>query len=385
MRILHVVPSYLPAWRYGGPIRSVHGLARAQEAAGDDVTVFTTDADGAGRLEVATGRAVDVDGVAVWYFARAFPRRLFRAPALARELRRRIGDFDVVHLHSVFLWPTQAAARAAERARIPYFLSPRGMLVGRLIAERGAWRKRLWIRLVERRTLAGARGIVVQSELERRELAALGLDLAPLHVVPNGWDPDPLAGEGGAPLSSGVRELIEAGPFVLFVGRLSWKKGLERLIDAMAALSDVRLVIAGDDDEGRRSGLERRARAAGLAPRVAFAGPVSGADKRALLDGAAVFCLPSRSENFGIAALEAMAAGRPVVVTPEVGLASFAEVADALVVTGPGPGDLATRLGELLADPAAAAGLGQRAAAVARRSFSWTAIAERMKTVYQQR
>ena len=385
MKILHVVPSYLPAWRYGGPIRSVHGLARAQAAAGDDVTVFTTDADGAGRLEVATGRAVDVDGVAVWYFARAFPRRLFRAPALARELRRRSGDFDVVHLHSVFLWPTQAAARAAERARIPYFLSPRGMLVGRLIAERGAWRKRLWIRLVERRTLAGARGIVVQSELERRHLEALGLALAPVAVVPNGVEARKPEGSIEGSQEPAVAAGLGGAPFVLFLGRISWKKGLDRLIEALAAIPGVTLAVAGNDDERLLPSLQELARRTGVAGRVRFVGEVHGAAKGWLLDHAAVFCLPSSSENFGLAALEAMAAGRPVVVSSEVGLASLPEAAPGLVVAPAGPAALAAAISGLIGDPRRAAELGARAARIAGEHFAWPGIAAATREVYARR
>jgi glycosyltransferase involved in cell wall biosynthesis len=385
VKILHVVPSYLPAWRYGGPIRSVHGLARAQAAAGDEVAVFTTDADGAGRLDVPTGRAVDREGVAVQYFPVGSPRRLFRSPSMGRALAARIGEFDAVHLHSAFLWPTLAAARAAESAGVRYFVSPRGMLVGDLVRARGALRKRLWIGLVERRTLARAAGIVVQSELERRELEALGLALAPVDVIPNGLDP----AEIGSPRDEvAAPELVASaarGPFVLFLGRLSWKKGIERLIEAMARVPDARLIVAGNDDEGLRPGLEQSARKAGLAARVEFAGEVSGASKRLLLERAAVFCLPSRSENFGLAALEALAAGRPVVVTPQVGLASLPEVAGALVVASPEPASLAHAIRGLLEDPERARRLGERAAEVALGHFAWASIAARIREVYSRR
>ncbi len=116
MKILHVVPSYFPAVRYGGPIYSVHGLAAAQAALGHEVEVFTTNADGAGVSDVPLGVPVDLDGVAITYFQVGWPRRLYRAPSLGKAARRRIATFDVVHTHSVFLWPTLVAARAARRA-----------------------------------------------------------------------------------------------------------------------------------------------------------------------------------------------------------------------------------------------------------------------------
>src|SRR5215475_4210617 len=110
MKILHVVPTYYPAVRYGGPIRSVHGLASALAAQGHDVHVYTTNLDGEGVLPVPLDRPVPLDAVNVWYFATSVGRRLYRSPGMGRALRAKISDFDIVHLHSVFLWPTLAAA-----------------------------------------------------------------------------------------------------------------------------------------------------------------------------------------------------------------------------------------------------------------------------------
>src|SRR5215471_14810307 len=125
MRILHVVPSYLPAVRYGGPIFAVHGLCRALTARGHEIEVVTTNIDGPGNSRVPVGIPVNLDGVRVRYFSSPLFRWLYWAPALRRALRRDPGKFDAVHLHSVFLWPTWTAARCARRAGIPYVLSPR--------------------------------------------------------------------------------------------------------------------------------------------------------------------------------------------------------------------------------------------------------------------
>src|SRR5437763_8887724 len=124
MRLLHVVPTYLPATRYGGPIFAVHGLCRALAARGHEVTVFTTNVDGASVSDVPVNEPVMLDGVRVRYFASSL-RRLYFSPGM-RDALRDLRGFDVVHAHSVFLWPTMAAARAAARQRIPYTISPRG-------------------------------------------------------------------------------------------------------------------------------------------------------------------------------------------------------------------------------------------------------------------
>jgi glycosyltransferase involved in cell wall biosynthesis len=119
-----------------------------------------------------------------------------------------------------------------------------------------------------------------------------------------------------------------------------------------------------------------------VADRVLFLGGVHGADKAALLHHAAALVLPSYSENFGNAVLEAMAAGRPVVVTPEVGLAGVVEETGAGLVAPGDPAALGAALRALLADPARQAEMGRRGAAAAQRRFGWRVIAARMEEVY---
>lgn len=381
-----MVPTYLPAWRHGGPIRAVHGLCRALVARGHEVTVFTTDIHGDGTLDVPLARPVDVDGVEVRYFPVLPPRRLRRlyiAPGLAAAARAEAARFDAVHLHSVFLWPTSAAARAAERAGVPYLLSPRGMLVPELIRAHGRRRKLAWMLLAERRTIERAAALHVTSALEAREAARLDLPLPPFEVVPNGIDPAPWAGDPAA-LSPAVRAVVDGGegsPFLLFLGRLSWKKGLDRLIPALARVPGALLAVAGNDEEGILPGLERLARDSGVVERVRFLGPVHGADKAALLHRTAALVLPSRSENFGNVVLEAWAAGRPVAVTPEVGLAAMVRETGAGIVAD---GDLGAALRDLLADPAGLDEMGRRGAATVRERFGWTAVAEEMEAVYER-
>src|SRR4051812_26407557 len=159
VRILHVVPTYLPATRYGGPIYAVHGLCRALAARGHEVDVFTTNVDGDRDSEVPLGAPVTLDGVRVHYFASSpagIRRRFYVSPLMRAALANELVDRDIVHLHSVFLWPTYATARAAERARVPYVVSPRGMLVPELIRRKSRLVKSAWIRLVERRTFRHA-------------------------------------------------------------------------------------------------------------------------------------------------------------------------------------------------------------------------------------
>ena len=129
MHCLHVVPTYWPAVRYGGTVTAVRGMCNALAQRGHEVTVLTTNADGSDILNVPVDRAVCVDGVKVRYFPLALYRPCYSV-AMSRALDGYVRSADVVHLHSVFLWPTWAGARAARRAGLPYVVSPRGMLVG---------------------------------------------------------------------------------------------------------------------------------------------------------------------------------------------------------------------------------------------------------------
>ncbi|MEP7013316.1 MAG: glycosyltransferase [Acidobacteriota bacterium] len=383
MRLLHVVPTYLPAWRHGGPIRAVHGLTRSLAARGHAVEVFTTDLHGPGRLDVPLGVPVDLDGVSVRYFPVRSLRRLAYAPAM-RAAFAELSRFDVVHLHSVFLWPTLAAARVAEKAGVPWMVAPRGMLVPELIAARGRWRKTLWLRLFERRTIERAAGFHATTEIEARDARRLGLRLPSVFVVPNGVEAEPWSGDLEA-LAPAVRDLVSSPePFVLALGRVNWKKGLDRLIEALANVPRARLAIAGNDEEGLTPRLERLAAEGGVGERVRFLGPVDGADKAALLTRCALLAMPSTSENFGNSLLEAMAAGRPVLTTPGVGLALLvAEVGCGRVSPGD-PESLGNALRELLADRPALDEMGRRGQAAAQERYGWPGLAERMEAVYRE-
>lgn len=384
LRVLHVVPSYLPARRYGGPIVAVHALCAALARRGCDVSVYTTSVDGPGDSDVPHGVPVVQDGVAVHYFRSPYLRRLYYSPPMARALRDIAGRFDVLHLHSVFLWPTWAAARAARAARIPYLLAPRGMLVDDLIARKNAWVKRAWIRLVESRNLAGAAAVHVTSALEKEELGRLGLRLGPTLEIPNGVESGPEEDTPEALPAEAARAWDSGRPVILFLGRIHWKKGLDRLLDALALVPDAVLLVVGNDEDDYGSRLRMRWSDPALAGRVFITGPAFGAQKRALYRRAALFALASYSENFGNTVLEAMAEGCPVVVTPEVGAAAIVAEARAGIVAPGEAGPFSAALRTLIADPGLRATMGANGRSCVRQRYSWDQVAARTVDAYRQ-
>jgi glycosyltransferase involved in cell wall biosynthesis len=380
MRILHVVPSYLPAVRYGGPIFTVHGLCRALAAKGHELQVFTTNIDGPGITATPIATPVDLDGIQIRYFPCPLVRRLYWAPALGRALHLELGKLDVVHLHSVFLWPTWAAARAARKARVPYVLSPGGMLVKDLIARRSRLTKSAWIHLIERSNVEQAAALHLTSQLEGTEIERFGWRLPRLAIIPNAID-EPLSQNGK--IASDVEAITSQQPLVLFLGRLSWKKGLDRLLRAFALTPAGILAVVGTDDENFAPQLAKLAAELRIADRLRILPrTVIGSEKERLFAAARLFVLPSYSENFGNTVLEAMRRGVPIVVTPEVGAAEIVRTSGAGLVVAGDIEPLSSAIRLLTADLALARSMGEAGRRHVAAHFTWDQVATQMEDLY---
>jgi glycosyltransferase involved in cell wall biosynthesis len=251
------------------------------------------------------------------------------------------------------------------------------MLVAELIRRKSRLLKTAWINLFDRRNLAEAAAVHVTSEIEAEALRQLGIAVRRIAIVPNGIDCLPA---GAIPNPTNT---ARAGS-VLCLGRINWKKGLDRLIAAIALVPQATLTIAGNDEEEHRRQLERTARWHGVADRVRFVGPVHGDAKWNLIASADVFALASHSESFGNAALEAMACGVPVVVTPEVGLAPTVAAADAGLVAVGESMALAAAIRGLLADADTRRRMGDNGRRVVSERFSWGTVAAMMEEAYRQ-
>jgi len=248
-----------------------------------------------------------------------------------------------------------------------------------MIRKKNSWLKSAWITFIERSTFVRAAGVHVTAELEADELRSFGWPLQEIAWIPNGVD---------VPARHQTRA---AGPFAnlparyaLFLSRISWKKGLDRLITAWQWVPDIPLVIAGNDDEGYQPKLQALAQSLGLTDRVLFVGHVGDDDKWALFEDAQLFVLPSYSENFGNVVAEAMAMGCPVLVSPEVGIAAFVSEAAAGAVTDCDPVKLAAAVREMLAEPATRAEMGARGREAVRAHLSWDGVAEQAENLYRR-
>jgi glycosyltransferase involved in cell wall biosynthesis len=388
MRVLHVIPSL--ASRTGGPATSVVESSRALQRCGVDVAIFATDmaeaASARTHARVAAGDlpagARDLD---VRLFPARWPYRLAFSPAMYRALRAEVRRYDVVHIHSLFLFPQFAAYCAARGAGVAYVVSPRGAL-DPYLRRRGRSVKVVAERLWQGAMLTRAAALHLTSGEEAR-LTADVAPRVPRHVVPNGIRCNDYS---ELPSGKGFRRRYLGGsddPVVMYFGRLSHKKGLDILIRAFALVRrDVpacRLAIVGPDDEGLTLELVALARREGVAERVVFTGMLSGAEKLDALAAAGVWALPSHTENFGNAVVEALAAGRATVISPAVNIAPEIAASDAGIVAPLNAEAFGAEIAALLRDDVRREALGARARAFARR-YDWSIVGPRLAEMYAQ-
>jgi glycosyltransferase involved in cell wall biosynthesis len=378
-RVVHVSAYYAPAFRYGGPPRSIHGLCRALVRHGLDLTVFTTDADGPAVLPPSITSADRYDGVPVRYFERSWPASPIGSRALTAALRAALPSIDAVHIHGLWNRVVWSAAREARRAGVPYVVSPRGMLQPAARAHRG-WRKRAVFAVTERRVLEGAAVLHATSEMEAETLEKLGLGPRVV-LIPNGVEIDHAGMRG--PVHEDDRGASPPGPIVLFVGRLHPIKRLDLLVDAFVLLRrrypETRLIVAGPDEYGLRPWLE--ARAGRAADGIIWRGAVDARERDALLAEATALVLCSDSESFGMSVLEAMAAGTPVVVTKTCGWTDV-EAHGAGYRVDHRPDAVAGAVACLIGDPDAARAMGERGRGLVASRYAWPRVAEALAAVY---
>ena len=378
MRVVHITPYFAPAFRYGGPPRSVLGLCKGLQRAGVQVEVLTTTANGPVDLDASPREGSHYEGVPVRYLPAAFPRRFFGAKmrsAIVSALERA----DLCHIHGIWNVPEWMATRLARARRVPYLVSPRGMLQPAAWRS-GRWRKEAAFRLIERAILTRADLLHATSEAEADVLRGLGLHV-PVVVVPNGVDVQAAASAG-----RGFRAMFPIPPeafVIVFLGRVHPIKRLDLLASAFAALRethpDAHLVIAGPDERGQLA--EILGTLSAHAGYVHAVDTVTDADKWALLRDADALVQCSDSESFGLSVAEAMAARAPVVVTRTCPWPEIETRGCGLYIEQTAPA-ITAALKRLMADRALAAEMGERGAAFVRERYGWEAIARRLAAAY---
>ncbi|NDQ56954.1 MAG: glycosyltransferase [Acidipila sp.] len=400
MKILQVVESLAP--RYGGPSVACPAMCREFARCGHETAIYSTDADGGGRLDVPVNLPLDgppIRGVRLHYFhAWSFPPLYKFSPPLAGALRKTASSFDVAHIYSLYGFPTAAAAHYCRKSGVPYVIHPHGSL-DPFLRTHHALRKAAYSRCFLPTIFAGAAAVMFNSA-EELKLSRDAPELAHL---------DDPAGNGPSSVivDVGVEEIFFSGPsegvrhefrekypewrgrrLVTYFGRLNFKKGLDILVAAFCAVAreqnDLHLVLAGPDGDGYGEKIRRWLGDAGMLERATFTGNVAGAERVALLQGSAVMMLTSYTENFGQAVAEAMAAGVAVIISDRVNIWPEVERARAGLVVPCDDDAAAAALRKILESPEAAREMGRRGRELALARFPWSAVGRQILAVYEK-
>lgn len=384
MKVLHVIPSVSPL--RGGPSYVIRDMCRELSHQGVTVHLATTDDNGRGRLAVPLGQPVTEDGATTWYFPRQTHFYTFSWP-LTRWLASHVSDYDFVHIHSLFSYATLPASLFAYRFGIPYAVRPLGTLRRWGFHNRRPYLKRLSFAVIEQRILRKAAFVHFTTQLEQQDAQALGV-LEGGVVIPHGVD---LRESHNLPP---VDQLLQRYPelcgrrMLLFLSRLDPVKGLDLLLPAFAQVQQARpdtvLILAGEGEPAFVANLQAEVAQLGLSDAVVCTGFLRGPDKLAALASADVFVLPSYSESFGLAAVEAMACWLPVIVSDQVGIYPDIQASGAGLVVPCTVDALAAAMERLLSDTERAKEMGMNGRRLVEERYSLEVMARQLVFCYEQ-
>lgn len=277
MKILHVTQGLDP--QSGGPTRSVKGICRALDKAGVDVTLCVLhgnhEFDNKGGVKVVYGACPPIN------------------------------DFDLVHIQSIWDPALHAVAKACRKAKVPYVISPRGMLDPWALSVK-KWKKRLAMFLYQKRDLNGAAAFHVTAALEEKSVRAQGLR-QPVIIAPNGVDiPEVMPPKRSAEPKTAI-----------FLSRLHPGKGLLTLVEAWARIKPQgwKMKVVGPDSYGHKAEVLAKLTELGVLDQWEFVDMLNDVEKWSAYRAADLLIHPSVSENFGITIVEGLAAGLPVIAT----------------------------------------------------------------------
>jgi glycosyltransferase involved in cell wall biosynthesis len=315
-KLLHLIGSIDP--KHGGVINGVTSFAKVRLDSGISTTVVSLDVPGSMPTAGLPFEFIPLGGATRSTYG--------RTAALTPWLLEHAGSFNGIVIEGLWQYHSFAARTALSRIGKPYVVFPHGML--------DPWfkhsyplkhvKKMLYWPWAEYRVLRDAAAVLFTCDEERR-LARTSF--WPYHateeVVGFGTLPPPPPSPMQAEAFFAACPLAHGRRILLYLSRIHPKKGCDLLITAFAALArahpDVHIVMAGPDHDGMSATLQATAASLGIAPeRISWPGMLQGDAKWGAFYAAEAFILPSHQENFGIAVVEALACGTPVLITREV-------------------------------------------------------------------
>ncbi|MCC6612288.1 MAG: glycosyltransferase [Anaerolineae bacterium] len=381
MRILHVIPSLGP--RRGGPSQAAKAMCRELAALGMDVTIVASDDDGpAAHQEVPLNQPLVADGYTTIYFRRTAAEYTFSAPMIG-WVTRHLREFDFVHAHALFSFAPALAAFAAQRHKVPYAITPHGILRPWGIQKRRSRMKQLSFNLVERQMLNGAAFIQVTSNVEADEIRAMGI-ARPIEVVYLAVrDADGIRDDQSAAWAE-PDDTIR----VLFLGRFDPVKGLDLLLpafdEARQHIPKMKLLLAGGGDSAYKDWIVSEIARLELEEHVSLLGFLDNPGKWDALSRCDMLVAPSYTESFSMSAVEAMAAGKPVIISDQVAIHDVIAEAQAGLIVPCDVHQLAQAIWMLAADADVRRVMGTRGRQLVEAQFAAGQMGRSLLDCYQR-
>jgi glycosyltransferase involved in cell wall biosynthesis len=373
LKVLHLVATL--SSQHGGPSKAVPAMCEAMAHRGHSAEIMTT--TWKGRAE--SSEPTFAGGARITYHPVGWPASYGVSLPLARDIGRRLSEFDVVHVHQIYFFHDLVARVVSSRDSIPSIISPHGVL-DPFHRRHHAKRKALYMRLIEARNLERATGFHYASDAERDHAEEAGLH-GRAWVVPLAVKIPPRIDAGRSDLKA-FPKLTEK-TLVTFLGRLTAKKRVDLVVEAFARIAapNLHLAIAGPDGEGVGAEARKQVDRLGIRESVSFLGLVTGEIKTALLGASDVLVLPSEDESFGLTVVEAMAAGVPVVISDRVAVHKEVLSGEAGLVVDRSPEAIADGISSVLSQGQQRR-MGENGRSLARSLFSPVAMADGLEKMY---
>lgn len=379
MRVLHLISDL--DFKSGGPAKACVEMAKTLSLLGHQVKIFTTTYSRDGDHEQGVFKE---NGVEIHYYPVQFPKFLKTSLALAKALAKEIAHIDVLHIHSLYLFHNMIGGWLARKHQMPYIIRPHSIL-SPYIRRRHRLRKFICELLFENRNIRYASAIHFTAE-DERNLAkpyTFGTQavILPLGLYIKDYENLPAPGN----FKNSHKELADK-KLLLFLGRINFKKGFDLLIPAFKKLveniPESHLVIAGPDSDGYQRKVQWLIEKHELLDHVSFVGSLRGEEKLAAFVDAELFILPSYAENFGIAVVEAMACGVPVLISDQVNICKEIIEAKAGVVTACNIQEIAEGLKDFFGKKIDSLAMRSNAKKLVAEKYNWSTLAKQYEKMY---
>lgn len=379
MKILHITEDFAP--KYGGIAHALKSLSTMQAKMNHEIAIVAATPSN-DLAETFKPENVNVEIIHKDVLSNIWNSHSVRLRSMLRKI---LFEFDIIHIHGIWHYPCFIAAKIARREKIPYIITPHGALEPWCL-EYKRFKKKIYYKLAQEKQLRDAAIIHAITRQEANNIGKL-IPRARVMVVPNGVDLPERLNDEEKKLYEHKYEYLSGKKTILFLGRIHPKKGLDILIRAYAIAKKAGighiLVIAGPDEVGWKKTLRRIADEAGVEDSVFFIGFIEGKEKQYVLETADIFIMPSHSEGFSVAILEAMSFSKPVIITKGCNFPEI-EKEGAGIVVDPTEEEIAKAIIRMASDVELARYMGDNARNLIINEYTWDKIASRTIQMYKE-